>query len=129
MEDREGVEQPSSILHSPSSPSSSASRPWLIGLLIIGILAVAMMTAATRWGIGISKDSVRYLKTARQSLGLEEKGWTTEAIRDRSHFPPLYPAVLAAVGSLPRSEPLIAARWVSVVLFAVNAMLAGVIIR
>src|SRR4051812_41348881 len=127
MEESGDLSSPSSIIRPPSS--SSRSLAWLIGIIVIGALAIVLMTLATRWGIGTSKDSVRYIKTARQMLGRETQGWTPEALAESSHFPPLYPAVLAAAALPARCDPLVAARWVSVGLFAANALLAGWIVR
>src|SRR4051812_21416001 len=126
MEESGDLSSPSSIIRPPSS--SSRSLAWLIGIIVIGALAIVLMTLATRWGIGTSKDSVRYIKTARQMLGRETQTWTAESLAESSHFPPLYPALLAAA-SLPGWDPLVAARWVAVALFAANALLAGVIAR
>src|SRR3954470_4809172 len=96
-------------------------RVFIFGMVAIVAAAVALMTLSTRWGIGTSKDSVRYIKTARQMLGRETQTWTAESLAESSHFPPLYPALLAAA-SLPGWDPLVAARWVAVALFAANAL-------
>src|SRR6476660_8987664 len=102
----------------------TSARALTVAMFAVAALAVAEMTLATRWGIGTSKDSVRYVKTARQMLGRETQTWTAESLAEASHFPPLYPAMLAAAAWPFRADPLVAARWVSVALLAGNAVLA-----
>src|SRR5437762_14380842 len=94
----------------------TSARALTVAMFAVAAVAIVEMTLATRWGIGTSKDSVRYVKTARQMLGRETQSWTPESLAESSHFPPLYPAVLAAAAWPVHADPLAAARWVSAAL-------------
>jgi 4-amino-4-deoxy-L-arabinose transferase-like glycosyltransferase len=99
--------------------------------VIIAILAIMVVTPSMSMGIGLSPDSVNYISTARGMLGPFgaqvpplEMPWIPA-----SHFPPLFPALLAAVSLLFKIDPLPAARWLNTLLFVANVSLAGFIVR
>ncbi len=89
----------------------------LVTLILTGCLIILYATA--QWGIGAGSDSLIYLDTAQHLLRGE--GFTTSIMGTRkpfTHFPPLYPLLLAG-GSLVSGEtPFVVARWVSVGSFA-----------
>jgi len=98
---------------------------------LVGFAALAGMLVlahATRHGIGIAPDSVSYLEAARNLAA--GRGLTTAEdgaeLRPLTRFPPLYPAVLAAVIRL-GSEPLDAARILGVALLGANVVLAALL--
>lgn len=95
-------------------------------LSILGALSVAL---ATRLGVGMSADSTAYINAANNLLA--GRGYTIQTGIDEleplTHFPPLFPTLLAIVGSL-GFDPSGAARWLNLVLFAVNIVLMGLII-
>ena len=96
-------------------------------LSLTGVLALAF---ATRWGVGISPDSATYIGVARSLLegkGLSIPFGSAEA-RPMTHYPPLYPLLLSAIGTL-GPDPQIGARWLNVLLFGANILLAGMIIN
>jgi hypothetical protein len=98
----------------------------VVPLSILGALAIAR---ATRLGVGISPDSTAYVDCATNLLA--GRGFTIQTGIDEleplTHFPPLFPAFLALVGSL-GLDPSSAARWLNLLLFAVNIVLVGLVI-
>jgi hypothetical protein len=109
-------------------------------LLVVAALAIAgggLAVRATRGGVGLSNDSFVYLSAARHLV--EGKGLLvspcvsyeagTRAAPGENpvtltHFPPLYPAAVAALGRL-GLDLREAARWLNVVLFSVNVAIVG----
>src|SRR5437763_9630847 len=106
-------------------------RAWSLSgvIALVCIFAAGEFCVSTSWGIGLSPDSGHYLKSARYMLGREQPDprWTDPSEKQSSHFPPLYPMVLAAV-SLPGADPQTAARWLNLALFLVNIALVGIIV-
>jgi Dolichyl-phosphate-mannose-protein mannosyltransferase len=105
-----------------------AMVPGLVGLAALaGMLALAH---ATQHGIGVAPDSVSYLEAAR-NLAAGRGVTTTEEdgaeLRPLTRFPPLYPAALAAITRL-GPDALDAARWLNLVLFGANVVLASLLV-
>jgi 4-amino-4-deoxy-L-arabinose transferase-like glycosyltransferase len=95
-------------------------------LAAIGLAAGAGIAAALPWGAGVSPDSVVYITAARNlaagrglSVALDAGSFVRLA-----HYPPLYPATLAAP-SVFGADPLVTARWLGAALFAANTVLTG----
>jgi hypothetical protein len=86
---------------------------------VIALAAAVILWIATPWGIGLTPDSIDYINAARALLAGSGLG-------AMSHFPPLYPVTIASVARL-GLEPAEAARWLQVLLFAVNILLVGVL--
>ena len=89
-------------------------------VIIIALIAIAgtiEMVLATRWGIGLTTDSIRYIDHARDLLA-------GRGLRGMTHFPPLYPVMIAAVAKL-GLDAAVAARWLQVALFPLNIVLIG----
>ena len=86
-------------------------------------LSIIAALAATPYGIGVTPDSVVYLRAA-ESLG-EGTGLSAPAddgaLVPLTHFPPLYPATLAGLATLDL-ELLQAARWTSLLMAAANIL-------
>lgn len=100
--------------------------PVLSGLAVLGVLAVLL---ATRSGIGLSPDSVAYIDGARRLA--RGDGFTsgfTGHIDPITHWPPLYPTVLAGIALL-GIDPLAGARVLAPLLFGANVFVAGWLVR
>ena len=93
------------------------------GCLII--IAEAAMMYATNWTIGVSPDTIIYIKVARNIIS--GQGLNIAAGEPLTHYPPLYPAFLAIPGMV-GFDPLDGARWLHVFLFAANVLLVSAII-
>lgn len=86
-------------------------------------LGALLLWLATPWGIGLSPDSAAYVGAARNLLaghGLTLSGLAGDI--PFTHYPPLYPALLALAG-LPTGDPLSGARALHALLWAVNLFL------
>jgi energy-converting hydrogenase Eha subunit E len=92
-------------------------------VLLIGALAAALLLYATPWGLGLGGDSYYYVSGAQSLLAGQGFSHPTAggSTRPITHFPPLYPALLAAVASL-GSNVLDAARITHALLFAANVL-------
>jgi hypothetical protein len=114
-----------------SSPDASCSGriatidvAWLAAFAIVGILLILYLT---RVGVGVSLDSIAYLTAARNLLagrGLVATTPLSGILTPMSHFPPLYPLVLAGFG-LVGVAPMEGARWLGAVLFGVEILVVG----
>jgi 4-amino-4-deoxy-L-arabinose transferase-like glycosyltransferase len=81
----------------------------------------------TAWGIGVSPDSTVYIGAARNLLrgqGLSALTGRSFAPEPLTHYPPLYPFLLALLGAA-RGDPLQSARWLNALVFGANILLAG----
>jgi len=95
------------------------SNAFLILLLILALIGSMAILVATRWGIGVSPDSILYISGARallagQGFSLQSPGGEYAPI---THFPPLYSGILAVVG-LTGVEVGLAARLINALIFA-----------
>jgi hypothetical protein len=98
-------------------------------LLLLALLGAGSLVLATRWGAGISPDSIVYVGAARNLLagrGLSQPS-ASEVPSPMTQFPPLYPVALALVGSV-GPDPLVGARWLNVLLFGANIALVGLLL-
>jgi len=87
--------------------------------VVLAAAAFAVIAAGTRHGIGLTTDSSVYLGAARSLIRGHGVSLYGEPV---THFPPLYPALLSAVGRL-TGDPLSGARWLQALLFAANVAL------
>src|SRR5437879_1284014 len=92
----------------------------LVPVSFLSLLGIVMLLFSTRWGVGLSPDSVAYIAAARDLLN--GHGYTTIL------WAPLFPMFVTAIG-LFRVDPLVGARGLNAVLFAANIALVGIIVR
>lgn len=98
--------------------------PFAIILAFIG--GTLVLFGTSRYGIGLSPDSVNYVHCARQ-LAMGE-GFQS---LDNGHFaqwPPLYPLILSIAGFW-GIDPLVGARWVNAVLYGLLILAAHHLFR
>lgn len=102
------------------------SNHWLV---IVALLAVLTVILVTDFGIGITPDSTVYIEAARNLLNgrgliaLTAKG----ELRPMTHYPPLYPSLLALIAVTHVSIET-ASRWLQAVLFGANVLVIGLAI-
>lgn len=103
---------------------------WALFAILLALMAVyaasLLLSATTVYGIGIRSDSVAYIWSARNlaegiGLGRLDGGGNFKAM---THWPPLYPVVLAAF-PLFGMEVIEGARWLAAVLGGLNVALVG----
>jgi 4-amino-4-deoxy-L-arabinose transferase-like glycosyltransferase len=95
--------------------------------LLFGIAAACLVLFATAtWGIAVEYDSVFYFSASENWLAGNGLYWPLggDELEPLTHYPPLYPVLLAAPGVL-GIEPEVAARALSALLFGSLAALAG----
>lgn len=97
-----------------------------IVLLLFGLLGAGIvMMSTSRYGAGLSPDSVHYIATARHiSAGDGVISYTGNPV---VVWPPLYPAVLAFVDYTTGIDPLSSAHVVNAILFGIIAYLSGLL--
>ena len=119
------------IEHPTSNIESSINeKHFRLGMIAAVVGAIAVMIACTRWGLATSSDSARYVRTARNVYGFTSpEADSGEPKHEQAHFPPFYPMCLATAAKLSNSDPVQSARWLHVLIFAANVLLAGVIVR
>ncbi|HXV27717.1 MAG TPA: glycosyltransferase family 39 protein [bacterium] len=97
----------------------------LIGIALTGGIALFIVTSP--WGISSFPDSANYIGGARNILkGLGFRHFSS--LEPLTQWPPWYSFSLAAVGLL-GLDPMEGARILHVVLFSLNILLVGVILR
>jgi len=97
-------------------------------LAFLGLCGAVVLIVATRWGAGLSPDSIIYIAAARNLLrgyGLSVS-FDPQIFSPLNQYPPLYPALLAGIGYF-GLEPLVGARWLNAILFALNIGMAGLL--
>jgi hypothetical protein len=87
--------------------------------LLLGVCGLLLLVFITRHGIGTSPDSAAYIAAAR---GLASG--TADSAVDLVFRAPFYPVLLAIISQI-GLDALAAARWLNVLLFALNAMMVG----
>src|ERR1051325_2388769 len=90
-----------------AAPSMTRVRVgrWKVSALLppcIALLAIAPIIYAMPHGLDLSYDSIQYLSAGRNLLGGHGLSVfdTPNSVRPMTHFPPLYPATIAAFGAI-----------------------------
>lgn len=99
-------------------------------IALTALIGIGVFLFVTAHGIGLTTDSVRYVTAARNLLsgqGLSAVSAAGET-KPMTHWPPLFPACLALIGSL-GIDPLNGARWLNALLFGANAFLVGLMLK
>lgn len=96
-------------------------RATLVTLPVLGLVgAVIILVSTARWGAGISRDSISYVRAARGLVagqGLNLMNW-----------PPVYSVVLAGGPAL-GLDAWEWARWVNAILFGLTGVAVGLIVQ
>src|SRR5512138_2131665 len=98
-----------------------------LALGLIALLGMVLIVKTTPDGLGLSDDSIAYIAGARSMLagnGYREAWLASNG--PVTHFPPAFSSVLAFFGFF-GIDPLRGARWVNAFLFALNALLLGIL--
>jgi len=92
-------------------------------------LAVFVVIVATSLGVGVSPDSTAFIGTARRWLQQMHVAGINGPISRSTYFGPLYPLSLTIGSAITRLDPRVVARWLNVVAFPANLLLAGMMVR
>ena len=95
----------------------------LVLLALIGVIFALLSTS--RYGAGLSPDSVSYISTARNLI--KGEGFITNYDEPIVHWPPLYPVLLALIGAIFGTDPLLPAHIVNALTFGLIVYLGGVL--
>lgn len=93
---------------------------WLLVLLALVFAQLVLM--ATPWGLGITPDSLHYLRAARSFAGGEGLAAFSP------QWPPAYPMAIAMVSALP-ADLMLGARWLNALAAAGSILLLALIGR
>jgi hypothetical protein len=108
---------------------TAKERIFLAMLFLVVSGGTASLIYGTTCGIGTGPDSAVYVGVARNLL--QGKGLTIPFVQDQmppmTHYPPLYPLLLAAGGSL-GIDPLVGARYFNILFFAGSISLVGLLV-
>jgi hypothetical protein len=98
-------------------------------LVVLAILALALHWLITPDGVGVGHDSIFYLDTAENLAQGRGVYWTGSGgvLKPLTHFPPLYPLLLA-VPILLGADPITAARILASLTLGINVYLIGYIL-
>jgi hypothetical protein len=95
-----------------------------LALLLLALLGVVIVFLATsRYGAGLSPDSVGYIGTARNLI--RGAGFTNYDGAPTVIWPPLYPALPALTGGITRIDPLKLANLVNALIFGLIVFASG----
>ena len=102
-------------------PRFHAARLLIVGLAFVAFCATNI---ATRWGIGLSADSLVYIGGARNLLDGNGVIYLNDVgeLAPVNDYPPLYPAMIVGL-ALTGMDPLLAAKCINAFLFAANIVL------
>jgi hypothetical protein len=99
------------------------------GWVAVIAIAIFVVIFATSLGVGVSPDSTAYIGTARRWLQRLHFSGIAGPISRSSDFGPLYPISLTLGSLVSRVDPRVVARWLNVIAFPANLMLAGMLVR
>ncbi len=108
----------------------SKKTSWAFALavpLLIGLAGAAAIAWATARSVGASGDSVRYIEHARVLAGEASPVVNGQYAVSLSHYPPLYPLMLA-IGIEAGAAPLAAARAINIACYVLLITLSGAIV-
>ena len=94
------------------------------GGFIAGIMGVIIILLGTSlYGIGISPDSVNYISCSKNIIA--GNGMVTYSGDSFSGWPPLYPLILAAIGSTTGIDPIVSIKYLHAVVFGLIIVLSS----
>jgi len=108
-------------------PTGIKSLFWII-LVILALIAGFLVSYATSlYGIGLSQDSVVYMAAAQNIAA--GNGITSYNGTPVTLWPPLYPFIVALFGLLTRSDVVVVARSLNILLAVIVVLLTGIYAR
>ena len=103
-------------------------RRWQVAVVLLALLGGGLVLLATaRYGAGLTTDSVAYLDGASNLMS--GKGFISHTGEPLIWWTPLYPALLALIGSVTRLDPSAFAHLVNAILFGLLILLSARLLR
>lgn len=109
-------------MHASGEPRPQTAGQSLLLALVCLAAVLVVLVSTSRYGIGISPDSVDYVAAARNLL--EGRGLLQHDLTPFVGWPPLFPGLLALMG-LAGVDPLLSARFLNAAAFALIIYLAA----
>lgn len=91
-------------------------------MILLGMCASTVMYQITAQGPGVSPDSTVYIEVARNVLA--GKGFIVDG-KPMTHYPPVFPLLLAVIGLFTGNDIILAARLLSSLFFGINIVLVS----
>jgi hypothetical protein len=111
----------------PPSVTLVKNKYWLFLICLAIVLMILGAIATSRYGAGVTSDSVKYMAVAQNLLdgnGLyDHRGWPLLA------WPPLYSMSLAGLAWLTGMDVFIVGWYLNILLLSLNLILSGIIFR
>ena len=109
----------------PTDNTMTGKSVTYVILAMVSLLAVPMvLTSTSRYGPGLSSDAICYISAARHLL--DGKGFLSYDGEPYTHWPPLFPSLLALSG-LAGIEPVTGARFLNAITFALVVFCSGLL--
>ena len=121
---------PATIAEGPVSGCNARRlhRRWQAAIVLLAVLGGGLVLLATaKYGAGLTTDSVAYLDGASNLMS--GKGFISHTGEPLIWWPPLYPALLALIGSVTRLDPTSFAHIVNAILFGLLILLSARLLR
>lgn len=98
--------------------------------LLLGLFAVTgawLLKISTPSGLGLTDDAISYVAAARALLNGQGfvRIWLAGGPEPITHWPPLFPALMATVGRILSLDPYRGARVVNILVYGANTALLG----
>ena len=109
-----------------SSGSIGLTTKYKLSLVLLALVgAVFVLLSTSRYGAGLSPDSVGYIGIARNLI--KGAGFRSYNGNLTVKWPPLYPALLALVGGVFGTDPLLLVNDVNALIFGLIVYVGGVL--
>jgi hypothetical protein len=97
--------------------------------LLIVIAISSVMLVSSRWGVGVTHDSIFYLSSAKNLIEGNGLQWSASdgSLNLLTHFPPLYSLVIVFIMTIGLSA-LQAATWLAAILMGLNVFTVGLLL-
>ncbi len=99
------------------------------GILLLVLSVSCLMFLSSRWGVGVTHDSIFYLTSAWNFVTHNGLQWSASdgSLHLLTHFPPLYPLALGFLMAFGIPD-VVAATWLAALLFGLNVFTSGFLV-
>jgi hypothetical protein len=99
------------------------------GILLIMLSVSCLLFVNSRWGIGVTHDSIFYLSSAGNLVNHNGLQWSASdgSLHPLTHFPPLYSLFISLIMVFGIPDTM-AATWLAAILLGLNVFTAGYLV-